>query len=108
MVLSRVVPTEPPTCWAVLTMAEAMPASVRLTPRVAVANEAEEMPAAPAPAGNEPRQHLAGVAPAGSQPGENDHGDEAQDHAGHYYRPGTETRQDLGLDQRRGDDDGAG
>ena len=36
MVLSSAVPTEPPTCWEVLTIAEATPASLRLTPSVAV------------------------------------------------------------------------
>jgi hypothetical protein len=51
IVLSRAVPIDPPICWAVLTVAEATPASLRSTPRVAVANEAENTQAAPAPAG---------------------------------------------------------
>jgi hypothetical protein len=35
-VLSSAVPIEPPTCWLVLTIAEATPASLRSTPSVAV------------------------------------------------------------------------
>src|SRR5581483_1372391 len=37
------VPIEPPTCWEVLTIAEATPASVGLTPSVAVPNPAEKI-----------------------------------------------------------------
>jgi hypothetical protein len=48
------------------------------------------------------------VAAAGCQPGEDDHRDDAQGHAGRNHRPWAEAGQDLGLDQGRDDDDGAG
>ena len=49
IVLSSAVPTEPPTCWEVLTIAEAMPASVLLTPSVAVENAGAKMQPIPIP-----------------------------------------------------------
>ena len=48
-VLSRAVPMAPPTCWLVDTIAEAAPASLWSTPRVASWNDAGMIDAIPAP-----------------------------------------------------------
>jgi hypothetical protein len=57
---------------------------------------------------NESGQHVGGVAAAGCQPGEDDHRDDAQDHADRDHGAGPEAGQNLGLDQGRDDDDGTG
>ncbi len=54
IVLSSAVPTEPPTCWEVLTIAEAIPASLFLTPRVAVENAGAKMQPIPTPVSSSP------------------------------------------------------
>jgi hypothetical protein len=49
IVLSSAVPTEPPTCWEVLTIAEATPASDPSMPSVAVLNAGAKMQPIPRP-----------------------------------------------------------
>jgi hypothetical protein len=49
IVLSSAVPTEPPTCCEVLTIAEATPASEPSTPSVAVLNAGAKMQPIPTP-----------------------------------------------------------
>ena len=61
-VLSSAVPTEPPICWAVLTVAEATPASAGATPLVAVAIDGAMISPNPAPMTSRPGQHARRVA----------------------------------------------
>ena len=61
MVLSRAVPIDPPTCWDVLTMAEATPASAGRTPRVAVLIDGAMTAPRPTPVMTSPGEDVADV-----------------------------------------------
>jgi hypothetical protein len=58
IVLSSEVPTEPPTCWEVFTIAEATPASLPSTPKVADENVGAKMHPMPTPRTSRPGRTL--------------------------------------------------
>ena len=97
IVLSRAVPTEPPTCWEVLTMAEAMPASWLLTPSVAVEKAGAKMQPIPTPVSSRPGSTWLDVRAVRREPGEQDHRDDPERHAGHDQRLGAGAGQNPGL-----------
>ncbi len=93
-------PIEPPICWDVLTMAEAMPASFGATPSVAAENAGREEAAHPDADDEQAGQDAGAVAGGGRQLGEQEHRDHPERHAEEHQRFDAGAFDHAGLDRR--------